>query len=155
MIDKARVSEIVNEWLEGKDYFLTDLSISDDDHIVVEIDDKEGVWIDDCVDLSKFIESRLNRDEQDYELEVGSAGLGQPFKVLQQYYNHVGDAVEALTRDRKKIRGILKQVDENDIVITVKRKVKHEGEKRPKMEDCDETYSFADLESVSYALDFK
>lgn len=155
MIDKARVSEIVNEWLEGKDYFLTDLSISDDNHIVVEIDDKEGVWIDDCVDLSKFIESRLNRDEQDYDLEVGSAGLGQPFKVLQQYYNHVGDAVEALTKDRKKIKGILKQVDENGIVITVKRKVRHEGEKRPKMEDCDEAYSFADLEAVSYALDFK
>ena len=88
MIDKNKVEEIVNEWLEGKNYFLTDLSVTADDHIVVEIDDKEGVWIDDCVDLSKFIESRMNRDEEDYELEVGSAGIGQPFKVLQQYYNH-------------------------------------------------------------------
>ena len=155
MIDKVKVSEIVNEWLEGKDYFLTDLSISQDDHIVVEIDDKEGVWIDDCVELSKFIESRLNREEQDYELEVGSAGLGQPFKVLQQYYNHVGDMVEALTQDRKKVKGILKHVDENGIVMTVKRKVKHEGDKRAKMEDCDETYPFTELKSVSYAIEFK
>ena len=83
MIEKKKVIEIVNKWLEGKNYFLTDLTVDENNHIVVEIDDKEGVWIDDCVDLSKYIESYLNRDEEDYELEVGSAGLGQPFKVLE------------------------------------------------------------------------
>ena len=155
MIDKNKVEEIVNEWLEGKNYFLTDLSVTADDHIVVEIDEKEGVWIDDCVDLSRFIESRMNRDEEDYELEVGSAGIGQPFKVLQQYYNHIGDEVDVFTTGRKKFRGILKQVDDNGIVVTVKRKVKPEGAKRPKLEDCDETYLFADLISVSYAINFK
>ena len=82
MIEKKIVEEIVNEWLEGKDYFLTDLTISTDDRIVVEIDHKEGVWIDDCVDLSKFIEARLDSDDENFELEVGSAGIGQPFKVL-------------------------------------------------------------------------
>ena len=56
MIDKKKVESIVNEWLEGKEYFLTDLTVSDDDSIVVEIDHKDGVWIDDCVDLSRFIE---------------------------------------------------------------------------------------------------
>ena len=97
----------------------------------------------------------MNRDEEDYELEVGSAGIGQPFKVLQQYYNHIGDEVDVLTTGRKKFRGILKQVDDNGIVVTVKRKVKPEGAKRPKLEDCDETYLFADLISVSYAINFK
>ena len=81
MIDKSVVENLVNQWLEDKDYFLVDIEISRDDRIVVEIDHADGVWIEDCVQLSRFIEEHLNRDEEDYELEVGSAGLGQPFKV--------------------------------------------------------------------------
>ena len=89
MIDKGIVEGLVAEWLEGKDYFLVDVTVTPDDRIVVEIDHAEGVWIEDCVDLSRFIESRLSRDEEDYELEVGSAGLGQPSKGARQYVNHV------------------------------------------------------------------
>ena len=88
MIDKNFVKNLVEQWLEGKEYFLTDLTISADDRIVVEIDHEEGVWIEDCVELSRFIESHLDREEEDFELEVGSAGIGQPFKVLKQYEIH-------------------------------------------------------------------
>ncbi len=98
MIDKNVVTRIVDEWLEGKDYFLVDVTVSPDDKIVVEIDHAEGVWIDDCVELSRYIESKLDREEEDYELEVGSAGIGQPFKVLQQYLIHIGKEVEILTK---------------------------------------------------------
>ena len=80
MIDKNVVARIVEEWLEDKSYFLVDVNVSPDDKIVVEIDHAEGVWIDDCVELSRYIESKLSREEEDYELEVGSAGIGQPFK---------------------------------------------------------------------------
>ncbi|KAA4248560.1 ribosome assembly cofactor RimP, partial [Bacteroides ovatus] len=90
MIDKNVVTRIVDEWLEGKDYFLVDVTVSPDDKIVVEIDHAEGVWIDDCVELSRYIEPKLAREEEDYELEVGSAGIRQPFKVLQQYLIHIG-----------------------------------------------------------------
>ena len=116
MIDKKKVESIVNEWLEGKEYFLTDLTVSDDDSIVVEIDHKDGVWIDDCVDLSRFIEGKLDRNDEDYELEVGSAGIGQPFKVYRQYENHVGDGVEVHTNNREKLKGVLKAVDENGFI---------------------------------------
>ena len=74
MIDKNVVRKIVDEWLEDKDYFLVDIQLSPDGKIVVEIDHADGVWIEDCVELSKFIEERLSRDDEDYELEVGSAG---------------------------------------------------------------------------------
>ena len=84
MIDKNTVKSIVEEWLDGKEYFLVDIEVSPDDRIVVEIDHADGVWIEDCVELSRYIEDHLSRDEEDYELEVGSAGLGQPFKVPQQ-----------------------------------------------------------------------
>ena len=75
MIEASKVRELVGQWLAGKDYFLTDLSVTPDNCITVEIDHKEGVWIDDCVQLSRYIEDHLSRDEEDYELEVGSAGL--------------------------------------------------------------------------------
>lgn len=99
MIDKNVVKGIVEQWLEDKDYFLVDVEVSPDDKIVVEIDHADGVWIEDCVELSRFIEERLSRDEEDYELEVGSAGLGQPFKVPQQYECFVGKEVEVLDGD--------------------------------------------------------
>ena len=73
MISKELVQQLVEQWLEGKDYFLTDLTVSADARIVVEIDHEEGVWIEDCVTLSRFIENGLDRDEEDFELEVGSA----------------------------------------------------------------------------------
>ena len=110
MIDKNVVENLVNQWLEDKDYFLVDIEISSDDRIVVEIDHADGVWIEDCVQLSRFIEEHLNRDDEDYELEVGSAGLGQPFKVKQQYVNFIGKEVEVLDADGKKLKGVLKAV---------------------------------------------
>ena len=102
MIDRQKVVELANEWLTDKEYFLVDVVISKDDKITVEIDHAEGVWIEDCAELSRHIESGLSRDTEDYELEVGSAGLGQPFKVIQQYKNHIGLEVEVLAKDGKK-----------------------------------------------------
>lgn len=98
MVDKKKVESVVKEWLENSDkgYFLVDVEVSDDSRIVVEIDHADGVWIDDCVSLSKFIEDHISRDDEDYELEVGSAGIGQPFKVEQQYINNIGNQVEVL-----------------------------------------------------------
>ena len=72
MIETNVVRKLVDEWLEDKDYFLTDLTISPDDRIVVEIDHQDGVWIEDCVALSRFIEDGLDRDAEDFELEVDS-----------------------------------------------------------------------------------
>ncbi|MEG2573228.1 MAG: ribosome assembly cofactor RimP, partial [Bacteroides sp.] len=71
MIDKSAVCKVVEEWLQGKDYFLVEVMVNPDNKIVVEIDHAEGVWIEDCVELSRFIESKFNREEEDYELEVG------------------------------------------------------------------------------------
>ena len=155
MIDRNIVSGIVNEWLEDKEYFLVDVSVSPDDKIVVEIDHTEGVWIDDCVELSRFIESKLDREEEDYELEVGSAGIGQPFKVLKQYLIHIGKEVEVLTRDGKKLEGVLKDANEENITLTVLKKVKPEGAKRPKLVEEDITYTYNDIKYTKYLISFK
>lgn len=155
MIDKKVVKSLVEEWLKDKEYFLVDIEISPDDRIVVEIDHADGVWIEDCVELSKFIEDRLNRDEEDYELEVGSAGLGQPFKVSQQYINFVGQMVEVLDADGTKVKGTLKSVDGNDFVVTVSEKVKVEGKKRPVLMDVDHTYQMDKVKYTKYLISFK
>ena len=155
MIDKNVVKKLVDEWLQDKEYFLVDIEISPDNRIVVEIDHADGVWIEDCVDLSRYIEERLSRDDEDYELEVGSAGLGQPFKVPQQYVNFVGKEVEVLDADGVKVKGILKAVEGNDFTVGVEEKVKIEGKKRPVKQEVDHVYQMDKVKYTKYIISFK
>lgn len=155
MISKNAIEGFANEWLEGKDYFLVDVTVSTDNRIVVEIDHKEGVWIEDCVELSRFIESHLDRDAEDFELEVGSAGIGQPFKVEQQYINNIGNDVEVLQADGKKIVGVLQAVEGRSFVVVSQEKQKVEGKKRPVLVDVERTFSMDEIKSCKYLLSFK
>lgn len=155
MIDKNVVKKLVDEWLQDQEYFLVDIEISPDNRIVVEIDHADGVWIEDCVALSRYIEERLSRDDEDYELEVGSAGLGQPFKVPQQYVNFVGKEVEVLDADGKKVKGILKAVDGNDFTVGVEEKVEVEGKKRPVKQEVDHVFQMDKVKYTKYIISFK
>jgi ribosome maturation factor RimP len=157
MIERNTVKTLVEEWLEGNDYFLVDVMMSPDGRIVVEIDHADGVWIEDCAELSRFLQERLGEELDEYELEVGSAGLGQPFKVPQQYQNHVGKEVEVLKADGKKVKGILKDVDTEagTFVVTVEEKQKQEGKKRPVIVSIDHTFSMQEVKSTKYLLAFK
>ena len=155
MIDKNVVKKLVDEWLQDQEYFLVDIEISPDNRIVVEIDHADGVWIEDCVALSRYIEERLSRDDEDYELEVGSAGLGQPFKVPQQYVNFVGKEVEVLDADGIKVKGILKAVDGNDFTVGVEENVKVEGKKRPVKMEVDHVYQMDKVKYTKYIISFK
>ena len=157
MIERNTVKTLVEEWLEGNDYFLVDVMMSPDGRIVVEIDHADGVWIEDCAELSRFLQEHLGEELDEYELEVGSAGLGQPFKVPQQYQNHVGKEVEVLTADGKKVKGILKEVDieAGTFVVTVEEKQKQEGKKRPVLVSVDHTFSMQEVKSTKYLLAFK
>ena len=97
----------------------------------------------------------MSKDEIDYELEVGSAGLGQPFKVPQQYINFIGKEVEVLDADGRKIKGLLKSVDGTTFVVTVKEKVKVDGKKRPVLQDVDHTYDMNKVKYTKYLISFK
>lgn len=155
MIDKNVVKGLVEGWLQGKEYFLVGLDVSPDDKITVEIDHADGVWIEDCAKLSQYIEDHLSRDEEDYELEVGSAGLGQPFKVHQQYEIYVGEPVEVLDADGKKYRGTLKSVDGQQFTVAVNEKVKVEGKKRPVKMDVDHQFDMDKVKYTKYLISFK
>jgi len=151
------VTKAVEEWLQKGDYYLVDVEMTADDRIVIEIDHADGVWIEDCADLSRFLQEKLGDELGDYELEVGSAGIGQPFKVVQQYRNHVGKDVEVLTKDGQKVQGILKEVaaDDTQFTVTVKEKQHLEGKKRPVVVDVDKTFAIADVKYCKYMLNFK
>ena len=155
MIDRQKVVELAGEWLADKEYFLVDVIITKDDKITVEIDHAEGVWIEDCAELSRHIESGLSRDSEDYELEVGSAGLGQPFKVVQQYKNHIGLEVEVLGKDGKKYKGILKEVSDDDFVLSFTKKEKVEGVKRPQLVEVDMKFTYDEVKYTKYIIKFK
>ena len=155
MIERNAVKTVVEEWLSGNDYFLVDVTFTPDDRIVVEIDHADGVWIEDCAELSRFMQERLGDELGDYELEVGSAGIGQPFKVEQQYLNHIGKDVEVLDAEGKKVQGVLKQVDGRNFVVTVKEKQKLEGKKRPLLVDVDKTFNMDNIKYTKYLLSFK
>ena len=155
MINKEVVKTFVEEWLQGNDYFLVDIIFGAEDRIVIEIDHADGVWIEDCAELSRFLQEKLGDELGDYELEVGSAGLGQPFKVEQQYKNHIGDEVEVLQLEGQKLKGVLKTVEDRNFTITVQEKQTVEGKKRPVMVDTDKTFSMDEVKSVKYLLAFK
>ena len=155
MISKELVKKLVDQWLDDKEYFLTDLTVSADNRIVVEIDHEEGVWIEDCVNLSRFIEDGLDRDAEDFELEVGSAGIGQPFKVRRQYDIHIGDDVEVLTAEGKKLVGVLDNVDETGFTVVIEEKVKREGEKRPHIEEVEHRLDFDKIKWTKLHIDLK
>ena len=155
MIDNKTVKTLVEEWLKDNDYFLVDVNMTPDDRIIVEIDHADGVWIEDCADLSRFLQEKLGEQLDDYELEVGSAGIGQPFKVAEQYKNNIGKEVEVLDKQGKKIQGLLKSVDGDTFVVTVKEKQKVEGKKRPVLVDVDHQYDMNNIKYTKYLLSFK
>ncbi len=155
MIDKTALESAVSEWLAGTDYFLVDISVSADNSIVVVIDHADGVWIEDCAELSRFIESRLDREQEDFELEVGSAGLGQPFKVRRQWEIHVGHEVETQLKDGRKYQGTLTAVDDDAFSVEVEVKVKPEGAKRAHKEMRIMTFPFGDTAYTKYVIKVK
>ena len=155
MIDKNTIQKLAEAWLAESDYFLVDIDITTDNRIVIEIDHADGVWIDDCAALSRYIEEHLDRETEDYELEVGSAGLGQPFKVLQQYVNHIGKEVEVLEKGGQKRRGQLTHADEEHFTIVCEEKQTVEGKKRPQKVEVEHTYTYDEVKSVKYVIAFK
>ena len=156
MISKDIIQTAVEEWLAKGDYYLVDVEMTADDRIIIEIDHADGVWIEDCADLSRFLQEKLGDELGDYELEVGSAGIGQPFKVIQQYRNHVGKDVEVLQKDGQKVQGVLKTVgDDETFVVTVKEKQHIEGKKRPVLVEFDKSFSIGNIKYCKYLLNFK
>lgn len=154
MIDKQNLKDFIEGRLSGTEYFLVDLTVSGDNVVRVEIDSTDSVDIDRCVALSRAIEEAFPRDDEDYELEVGSAGLTSPFKVPAQYRKNLGNKVEVVTRDGRKLHGVLTAADDTSFAVETMVKVRREGVKKPVEEARSETFGYGDVKSVRYELEF-
>lgn len=154
MIDKAALRSFVDDRLKDSDYFTVDVTVGADNEIKVEIDSLQSVDIDFCVALSRAIEEAFPRNEEDYELEVGSAGLTSPLRVPKQYEKNIGNKVEVLTRDGRKLHGTLTSACESGFSIDIKAKEKPEGAKRPVEVIHTLTFPYADVKSVTRELEF-
>lgn len=157
MIDPQKLKATVETTLQGTDAFITGITVSPDNIIDVEIDADTSVDIDTCVAVNRAIEAAFSRDDEDYELRVGSAGITTPLKVARQYVKNIGHELEVLTADGRKVRGELTEVspDGTAFTLAVARKIKPEGKKRPELVVQPERFEVAMTRSVTPVLNFK
>lgn len=157
MIDKQQIIDLVTEAIANTDAFLVEVTVSRDNDIVVEIDSPTGIDLDFTAEVSRKLNEAMDREKEDYSLEVGSASLSAPFKVKEQYIKHIGDTVDVFTKAGSKLTGVLTAVspDGEEFTLDITRKVKAPGEKRPKLVTEPETLRTADCRQVTYHFDFK
>ena len=119
MIQKELVNTLIEEQLAGSEMFLVELKINVGNKILIFIDGDNGVTIKDCAELSKYIESKLDREVEDFEMEVSSAGLEHEFKCLRQYYKNIGQTISVVMNDNVKLIGTLLSANETEIELNV------------------------------------
>lgn len=162
MINKQDIIDLVDQFLleTESESFLVDVTVSRDNQIVVEIDNDEAVDIDECAALSQYIDQHMDRDKEDFELEVGSAGLTSPLKVLRQYAKFEGEEVEVLLRDGHKLTGTLGAADEEgfDLHWVTMEKVVDLATGKPSKKkqevQHDEHLKHSDVNQVKYIINF-
>jgi len=154
MIDKKTIQGIIEKEIENSDLYLVETKVSSDNTISVMIDSLAGVPIITCIELSRAIEGQLDREVEDFELQVSSAGIGQPFQVIQQYHKNVGKEVEVLTKEGNKYNGKLITVGENEIEIEIEEMVKLEGKKKKQLVTKTLTFNFEQIKSTKDIISF-
>lgn len=154
MLDQKEISNLVNGYLESTDYYLVSVSISPDSRVEVVIDRNEGVSLDFCAELNAYLNGKLDRDIEDYELEVSSAGLTSPLLVKRQYDKNIGNPVIVYTSDGRKLRGTLTEATDTDFAITYDVKIAEEGKKHKVTTRQTERIEYSRAKQVTYDLVF-
>ncbi|MEZ5070297.1 MAG: ribosome assembly cofactor RimP [Bacteroidales bacterium] len=117
MITENTVKELLAEHLKDGDIFLVDVLVKPGNQIRVHLDKPEGISIDECVEVSRYLNATLDRDVEDYSLEVSSPGLGSPLKVKQQYEKNVGRTLDVVLKDGDHFNGKLLSVDDAGFLL--------------------------------------
>lgn len=155
MIVKDTVYKLVEEALADSESYIVDVIVRPGNQIIVELDNDEGMDLHECIQVNRFIEEHLDREVEDYELEVGSAGVTSPFKILRQYQKNIGNEVEVLSKDGRKIIAVLKDANEENFTVTTTKKVKLEGEKRKRDIEEDIVFPYDAVKYCKYQIRFK
>ena len=157
MVNKDTVLELINEKLEeNSEFYLVDLKINNANKIYIEIDHKQNpISINDCIGFSRQVEHNLDREEEDFELEVTSPGLSQPFKVHYQYIKNLGKEVKVMLNSSKTVQGILEEVKEEEIMISFETKEKIEGKKKKLKVQHEQRIQFEEIKETKIIVKFK
>lgn len=155
MIGKEKIEEIATRYLEKTDLFLVEVSCTASNEIEVVVDSDDYLTIEDCIKLSKAIEGELDREVEDFELSVYSAGIGQPLKIHRQYLKTIGRMVEVTLRTGLKVTGQLTAVDDKGITIEYQTKESVEGKKRKETVTKTEEYAFDQIKTTIEELTIK
>ena len=150
MIDKLIIKSMVEEYLKDTDLFLVGVKVSSFNSITVLADKKEGITLDECVGIHRYLESRLDRDQEDFELQVSSPGLDLPFSVIEQYYKNEGKKIEVTDIEGSKYAGILKNVNTGGFELETEVKVKGKSK-----EIKDISFNYENVKSAKVVLTIK
>lgn len=129
MITVDKIQKLVEEKISEGSNFIVDIAVKPGNNIYILIDNDKGLPISDCVEMSRYVESHLDREAEDFELHVSSPGLDKPFKTVRQYQKYLGKEVSVTTKENKKLIGRLLNVSENGIELETKTKGAVEGKK--------------------------
>jgi len=154
MMDKAKIEELVKEKLDEKT-FLVDVQVSASNAIKVFVDSFDGFTIDRCVEISRHVEHSLDRDSEDFELQVSSPGLTESFKVKEQYLKNVGREVEIVTTEGTKSTGLLKEAKPGFILLETSAREKVEGHKKKQLIVREHQIEYSDIKSAKVVVSFK
>lgn len=155
MIEKKFIESVVNQHLEPQTEFIVDVSVSANNRILVIIDSDTSITIDRCVDVSRAIEHQLDRDKEDFELEVASAGLSEPLKIVRQYIKNIGRTVEVVMNSGVKKSGTLLSASNEGFSIEVQEKELVDGKKRKVMVTKTIPLAYADVKSTKIVISFR
>ena len=152
------VSEIIDaigSEIVARNCYIVDVTISKDNDVEVTIESEEGtVELDDCVAISRYFETKFDREKEDYSLTVTSAGLDQPFKVLKQYQKAVGKKVEVMLKGGKKMVATLTAASEESITLSYTAKEAVEGKKKKELVEHNDTFTMDHVNSVRPHIEF-
>lgn len=150
MIEKHHIQGLIEQFLQGTGMFLVSVKVSSANRITVLADRNEGITIDDCASIHRHIEANLDREKEDFELQVSSPGLDLPFLVIEQYYKNEGRKVEVIDNEGSKYSGKLKNVTTGGFEIEAEVKVKG---KSKEMKDI--SFNFDQVKSTRVVLTIK
>lgn len=155
MMDTDKIKGIAEQSLAGSEMFVVEVKCSAANEIEVIIDSDGRVDIESCASLSRFIEDQMDREAEDFQLTVSSAGIGQPLKLLRQYRKLIGKDVEVVLRNGTKIIAELRDAAEDSVTLAYEEMRAVEGAKRKKKVEVVETYLLPEVKSTKEYIDFR
>jgi len=154
MISKDLIEKLVKERL-SEEQFIVMISVSESNRIDIFIDGYEGLTIDQCVAVSRHVEHSLDREEEDFSLQVSSPGLSEKFRVKEQYFKYRGKAIEVITEEGTEFEGILLSADDSGIVVETSAKEKPEGAKKKIVVVKEHHLKYDEIKSAKAVISFK